>query len=144
MREWFVVIVFLTMAISPIVNHPTMLDEDSDNIQSSSPIDTTLSSTSGFITGCEEITITGSGFSALDDTNVTYDGINHQWTKTTADFGNEAGHENAMAIDSNGHVHIVHASGDGYAFTQVSTTALLGHQLPSKTAKGVIVGIRTW
>ena len=55
--------------------------------------------------------------SALDDTNVTYDGINHQWTKTTADYGNEAGHENAMVIDSNGHVHIVHASGDGYAFT---------------------------
>ena len=117
MREWFVAIVFLSMAMSPIFNHPTTLDEDSDNIQSSSPIDTTLSSTSGWITGGEEITITGSGFSALDDTNVTYDGINHQWTKTTADFGNEAGHENAMAIDSNGHVHIVHASGDGYAFT---------------------------
>ena len=32
-------------------------------------------------------------------------------------YGNEAGHENAIAVDSNGHVHIVHASGDGYAFT---------------------------
>ena len=117
MRVWFVTVVFLAMAISPIINHPTTLDDDRENIQSSSPIDTTLSSASGWITGGEELTITGSGFSALDDTNVTYDGINHQWTKTTADFGNEAGHENAMAIDSNGHVHIVHASGDGYAFT---------------------------
>ena len=117
MRVWFVTIVFLAMAMSPIVNHPTTLDDARHDIQSSSPIDTTLSSNSGWITGGKEITITGSGFSALDDTNVTYDGINHQWTKTTADFGNEAGHENAMAIDSNGHVHIVHASGDGYAFT---------------------------
>ena len=117
MRVWFVTIVFLAMTMSPLVDHPTELEDMHKQIQSSSPIQTTLSSISGWITGGEEITITGSGFSALDDTNVTYDGINHQWTKTTADYGSEAGHENAMAIDSNGHVHIVHASGDTYAFT---------------------------
>jgi hypothetical protein len=117
MRAWLIAVVFLAMSMSPIVNHPTNLEDLSERIQSSSPLETSLSVNSGWITGGEEITITGSGFSNLDDTNVTYDGINHQWTKTTADYGNEAGHENAIAVDSNGHVHIVHASGDGYAFT---------------------------
>lgn len=117
MRAWFLAVVFLAMSMSPLVNHPTNLEDMSERIQSSSPLQTSLSVNSGWITGGEEITITGSGFSNLDDTNVTYDGINHQWTKTTADYGNEAGHENAIAVDSNGHVHIVHASGDGYAFT---------------------------
>ncbi|MEC7167493.1 MAG: thrombospondin type 3 repeat-containing protein [Candidatus Thermoplasmatota archaeon] len=117
MRVWLVTIVFLCMAMAPLVNNSTQLEELSESIQQSPPLQTSISSNSGWITGGEEITITGSGFSDLDDTNVTYDGINHQWTKTTADFGNEAGHENAIAIDSNGHVHIVHASGDGYAFT---------------------------
>jgi hypothetical protein len=117
MRAWLIAVVFLAMSMSPLVNHPTNLEDLSERIQSSSPLQTSLSVNSGWITGGEEITITGSGFSNLDDTNVTYDGINHQWTKTTADYGNEAGHENAIAVDSNGHVHIVHASGDGYAFT---------------------------
>ena len=87
MRVWFMTVVFLAMAMAPIVNHSSTLDDAREKIQSSSPIDTTLSANSGWITGGEEITITGSGFSALDDTNVTYDGINHQWTKTTADYG---------------------------------------------------------
>jgi len=117
MRVWFVTVVFLMMAMSPVINHSTELVDSTEDIQSSSPLQTSLSSSSGWITGGKEISITGSGFSALDDTNVTYDGINHQWTKTTADYGNEAGHENAIVVDSNGHVHIVHASGDGYAFT---------------------------
>ena len=117
MRTWLVVGLFLAVLTSPMLTHPSNLELGFDEIHYTGPIQASVSSSSGWITGGEEITITGSGFSALDDTNVTYDGINHQWTKTTADFGNDAGHENAMAIDSNGHVHIVHASGDGYAFT---------------------------
>ena len=104
MRVWFVTVVFLAMTMSPLVDHFTQLEDTHKQIQSSSPIQTTLSSSSGWITGGEEITITGSGFSNLRDTNVTYDGINHQWMKSTADYGNEAGHENAIAIDSKGHV----------------------------------------
>ena len=117
MRVWLVTIVFLTMTMSPLVHPSTELADASERIHSSSPIQTSLSSSSGWIVGGQEITITGSGFTDLAETNVTYDGINHQWTKTTADYGSEAGHENTMAIDSNGHVHIVHASGDTYAFT---------------------------
>jgi hypothetical protein len=86
-------------------------------LQFSSPMQATISPSSGWTTGGEEITITGSGFSDLAFTNTTYDGINHQWVKTTADYGDEAGHENAIAVDSNGHVHIVHASGNNYQFT---------------------------
>ena len=117
MRTWLVISLFLAVLASPMLTHPSNLELEFDEIHYTSPIQTSVSSSSGWITGGEEITITGSGFSALADTNVTYDGINHQWTKTTADYGNEAGHENAIAVDSNGHVHIVHASGDGYAFT---------------------------
>ena len=76
-----------------------------------------LSSTTGWTTGGEDLAITGTGFLSMAERNVSYDGLSHQWTKTTADYGSEAGHENAIAVDSNGHVHIVHASGDGYAFT---------------------------
>ena len=116
MRTWLVSAVLLAMALSPMLNAPAEF-EDSDSIHRSSPLQVTLSSASGWTTGGEKITISGSGFSDLAFTNTTYDGINHQWTKTTADYGTEAGHENAIAVDSNGHVHIVHASGDGYAFT---------------------------
>ena len=106
MRTWLVVGLFLAVLSSPMLTHPANLELEFDEIHYTSPIQTSVSSSSGWITGGEEITITGSGFSALDDTNVTYDGINHQWAKTTADFGTEAGHENAMAIDSNGHVPV--------------------------------------
>ncbi|MBL6882574.1 MAG: thrombospondin type 3 repeat-containing protein [Candidatus Poseidoniaceae archaeon] len=117
MRALFVSVVLLTVFASPMITQQTTLEAERDEIQYSSPIQTTISPNTGWTAGGEEITISGSGFSDLAFTNTTYDGINHQWTKTTADYGNEAGHENAMAIDSNGHVHIVHASGDGYAFT---------------------------
>ncbi|MBQ70903.1 MAG: hypothetical protein CMA65_05380 [Euryarchaeota archaeon] len=117
MRSWLVVVVLLSVAASPMLTQTSILDESDNNLRYSSPIQATISPTSGWISGGEEITITGSGFSQLAFSNTTYDGLNHQWTKTTADYGNEAGHENAIAVDSNGHVHIVHASGDGYAFT---------------------------
>ena len=117
MRALLVIGLLLIVFASPMITQQTTLEDERDEIQYSSPIQTTISPSTGWTAGGEEITISGSGFSDLAFTNTTYDGITHQWTKTTADYGNEAGHENAMAIDSNGHVHIVHASGDGYAFT---------------------------
>ncbi|MCH1443176.1 MAG: IPT/TIG domain-containing protein, partial [Candidatus Poseidoniaceae archaeon] len=117
MRVLLVSAVLLAVFASPMITQQTTLEAERDEIQYSSPIQTTISPSTGWTAGGEEITITGSGFSDLAITNTTYDGINHQWTKTTADYGNEAGHENAIAVDSNGHIHIIHASGDGYAFT---------------------------
>ena len=116
MRTWWVVVVLMSVALSPMLNAPTGL-EDPDSVARSTPLQVSLSSTTGWTTGGEDLTITGTGFLSMAERNVSYDGLSHQWTKTTADYGSEAGHENAIAVDSNGHVHIVHASGDGYAFT---------------------------
>ena len=116
MRWWCVSLMLLTVVLSPVMNQSVHF-EDSTPTSHSSPLQVTLSSTTGWTAGGEEVTITGSGFLELAFRNTSYDGINHQWTKSTADFGDEAGHENAIAVDSNGHVHIVHASGNNYQFT---------------------------
>ena len=114
MRALFVSAILLIVFASPMITQQTALEAEWNKIQNSSPLQTSLSTSSGWITGGEEVTITGSGFSNLDDTNVTYDGINHQWTRATADFADESGLENAIVVDSNGHVHIVAISGTSY------------------------------
>ena len=73
-----------------------------------------VSPTTGWTTGGEEITVTGSGFLDLAFSNATYDGINHQWTKKTADYTDGSGPENAIVVDSNGHVHVVYINGGNY------------------------------
>jgi hypothetical protein len=73
-----------------------------------------VSPATGWTTGGEEITITGSGFLDLAFSNATYDGINHQWTKTTADYTDGSGPENAIVVDSNGHVHVVYINGGNH------------------------------
>jgi len=88
--------------------------EDSKSIIQSSPLEVTLSQTTGWTTGGEEITITGSGFSDLAFSNITDDGINHQWADSTADYTDQAGEWSSIAVDSNGHVHVVHINGGNY------------------------------
>jgi len=114
MRVWFVTIVLLAVAMSPILTHSSELSDSKSTIQQSSPLQTSLSANTGWTTGGEEITITGSGFSDLAFKNTTYDGINHQWAKSTADFADQSGLENAIVVDSNGHVHIVAISDGSY------------------------------
>ena len=46
----------------------------------------TVSPVSGWTTGGEEITITGSGFSNLAFVNTTDEGVNHQWHESTRDY----------------------------------------------------------
>jgi hypothetical protein len=113
MRTWLVTAVLLAMALSPMLNAPAEF-EDSDSVHRSSPLQVTLSSASGWTTGGEEITITGSGFSDLAFSNITDDGINHQWAEATADYTDEAGNWNSIAVDSNGDVHVVHINGGNY------------------------------
>ena len=50
-----------------------------------------VSPASGWTTGGEEITISGSGFSNLAFSNTTDDGINHQWVESTMDYSDQAG-----------------------------------------------------
>ena len=74
----------------------------------------TVSPATGWTTGGEEITITGSGFSGLAFSNTTDDGINHQWVETTMDYSDQAGRWNAVAVDSNGHIHVVQIKDESY------------------------------
>ena len=93
---------------------PPILEDSGDNLRYSSPIQATITPSSGWTTGGEEITITGSGFSDLAFSNTTDDGINHQWVETTMDYTDEAGRYNSIVADSNGHIHAVHISGGNY------------------------------
>jgi len=113
MRAWFVTAVLVAVALSPMLSSTLELDEVTPT-SDSSPLQATVSPSSGWTSGGEGITIAGSGFLAMADRNVSYDGINHQWTKSTADYADESGPENAIVVDSNGHVHIVYINGGNY------------------------------
>ena len=113
MRACFVTVILLAVTMAPLLDASTALEESSTAKQTS-PLQVTLSQTSGWTAGGEDLTITGTGFQGMSDRNISYDGINHQWTKTTADYTDESGPENAIVVDSNGHVHIVYINGGNY------------------------------
>ena len=108
------VVTMLSVMFSPIVSQTSTLADSVGDTQYSSPIQATISPSSGWTTGGEEITITGSGFSDLAFSNITDDGINHQWVETTLDYTDEAGRYNAIVMDSSGHIHVVHINGGNY------------------------------
>ena len=114
MRTWLVVVVLLSVMSSPMLIQTSILEDSNDDLQFSSPMQATISPSSGWTTGGEEITITGSGFSDLAFTNITDDGINHQWVETTMDYSVQAGRWNAIAADSNGHIHVVQIKDGNY------------------------------
>ncbi len=114
MRAWFVTAILLAVALAPVFDAPAELGEASHDVQPSSPLQATVFPSTGWTAGGQEITITGSGFLDLADRNVTDDGQTHQWAQTTADYSDEAGRWNAVAVDSNGHVHVVHIKDTSY------------------------------
>ena len=114
MRTWLVTAVLLAVMASPMLTQTSVLDDSGNNLRYSSPIQATISPTSGWTSGGEEITITGSGFSDLAFSNTTNDGINHQWVETTMDYTDEAGLYNSIVMDSNGHLHVAHINGGNY------------------------------
>ena len=69
---------------------------------------TTVTPTSGWTTGGEEITITGSGFLDMAFQNVTNDGEPYTWTTNTINYVTGAGYSPSVVVDSNGTIHIVH------------------------------------
>ena len=113
MRTWLVTAVLVAVALTPMLHSIPML-EDEAPVAPSSPLQVSLSATSGWTSGGEDLTITGTGFRDMADRNVTYDGMNHQWTKTTADYTDGSGPENAIVVDSNGHVHVVYINGGNF------------------------------
>ena len=68
----------------------------------------TVTPTSGWTTGGEEITITGSGFLDMAFQNVTNDGEPYTWTTNTINYVTGAGYSPSVVVDSNGTIHIVH------------------------------------
>lgn len=88
-------------------------DGDSHHSMARSP-SYTINPTSGWTTGAEELTITGSGFSDLAFSNTTNDGIDHQWVESTMDYTDKAGMHNSIVMDSNGHLHVTHINGGNY------------------------------
>ena len=114
MRALLVIALLLAVFASPVITQQTTLEAEWNEIQHSSPLQTSLSDSSGWMTGGEEVTITGNGFSDLDETNVTYDGINHQWASSNLDMSSQAGRWNAIGVDSNGHIHVVQIKAESY------------------------------
>ena len=114
MRTWLVTVLLLAVLASPLFTQPEVLEDIEENLNYSTPLQTTVSPSTGWTSGGEEIIITGSGFLDLADRNVTDDGQTHQWAQTTADYSDEAGRWNAVAVDSNGHVHVVHIKDTSY------------------------------
>ena len=82
MRVWFVTAILLAVALAPVLDTTVELGEASHDVQPSSPLQATVSPTTGWTAGGQEITITGSGFLDLADRNVTDDGQTHQWAQT--------------------------------------------------------------
>ena len=120
MRVWLVVVVLLTVCSTPILTQHPSLDVEVGVVHQTSPVQTTISPNTGWMTGGEERLIHGSGFTDLAYRNTSYDGIEHEWVETTADSTFEAGHENAIVVDSNGHVHVVHANGGTHELRHTS------------------------
>ena len=114
MRTWLVVAVLIAVMASPMLTQTSVLEDSGDTLQYSSPTQATISPSSGWTSGGEEITITGSGFSDLAFSNTTDDGINHQWVESTLDYTDEAGRFNSIVMDSNGHLHVAHINGGNY------------------------------
>ena len=113
MRTWFVAAVLVAVALTPVFHSSTSLEE-ADPIAPTSPLQASLSATSGWTSGGEDLTITGTGFRSMADRNVSYDGVNHQWTASNLDMSDQAGRWNAIGVDSNGHVHVVQIKDGNY------------------------------
>ena len=71
MRTWLVTALLLAVLASPLFTQPEVLEDIEENLNYSTPLQTTVSPSTGWIAGGEEIIITGSGFLDLADRNVT-------------------------------------------------------------------------
>ena len=101
------------IAVNPVALKSTTLESQHDAARSHT-LEVNFSATSGWTSGGEALTLLGSGFRSLADRNITYDGINHAWATSTADYASHSGPENAIVVDSNGFVHVVYINGENF------------------------------
>ena len=113
MRPWLVAAVMAIVALAPMLHSSTTLEE-SASVTPSSPLQVSLSATSGWTSGGEDLTITGTGFRDMADRNISFDGMNHQWATSNLDLSSQAGRWNAIGVDSSGHVHVVQIKDGNY------------------------------
>ena len=104
----------MTVAAAPMMTQTTLLEDGENRIQFSGSIQSSISPTSGTITGGDQITITGTGFSSLAYNNLTDDGLTHSWTSSTVDYIQGGYGDQAIATTSNGDVHIVYWNYDNH------------------------------
>lgn len=114
MRSGLVLAVVLALLASMLPVDPVSLQPEHNMVQHTGSMQTTVTPTQGWMSGGEDIEITGSGFSDLAFTNVTRDGINHQWAASNLDMSDQAGRWNAVGVDSNGHIHVVQIKDGNY------------------------------
>lgn len=100
----------------PFMNGSALsLDSEISMQKSSSGLDqinATLSAGEGSNLGGYDITISGTGFTDLAFNNITTDGLTHSWTVSTVDYIQGGHGDQAIAVTSNGDVHIVYYNYD--------------------------------
>jgi hypothetical protein len=108
MRTWLVVFLLLSVLSSPLLttDHTSLPSTQEPQLSESTAI--SVSPNSGWTTGGETITITGSGFLDMAFKNVTNDGETYTWTTSTINYVTGAGYSPSVVVDSNGTIHIVH------------------------------------
>ncbi len=114
MRSGLVLAVVLVLLASMLPVEPSSLEAGHTVVQHTGSMQTTVAPAQGWTSGGEEVDITGSGFADLAFTNITRDGINHQWAASNLDMSSQAGMWNAIGVDSSGHIHVVQIKDDNY------------------------------
>ena len=133
MRTWLVVFVMLSVLSSPLLTtEPTSLTSTQEPQLSESTV-ISVNPNSGWTTGGETITITGSGFSSLAYNNVTTDGQTHSWTVSTVDYVQGGHGDQAIAVTSNGDIHIVYYNYDTHQLKHAVTMEHHGLALVSNS-----------
>ena len=113
MRAWLVVFFLTSFLASPMLTvSPDYLSNVETSPHLSEATNISVTPNSGWTTGGESITITGSGFSNLAFNNITTDGLTHSWTVSTVDYVQGGHGDQAIAVTSNGDIHIVYYNYD--------------------------------
>ncbi len=112
MRTWFVIVILLSVLFSPMLAFEHENLSSTSNPQFTGTTNASISPNSGWTTGGETITITGTGFSSLAYNNITTDGLTHSWTVSTVDYVQGGHGDQAIAVTSNGDIHIVYYNYD--------------------------------
>ena len=114
MRPVFLALILVACTISPMFQITEELElRDSTNVEPSSSFSvTSVSPSSGSISGGQNLTITGSGFLEMATNSLTNDGLTHSWSMSVADSIQGGYGENDIGVTSNGDVHIVYFNYD--------------------------------